>query len=228
MLLDKDLDLSFAQNARELREEEVESAKLRGFELESVPVAIDGIVFYVNKSLGIEFLSIEQLRDIYLGKIKNWTEIEASLPDLPITAISLDTKSNEVLNLLMGNRSFKLGDEVQIVRDYTTAIRQVAETPGAISYGSTAILKGQQSIQTIAVLRDENTIPVSAILTDGTVNLEAFERNNYPLTRELYVLIRRDGSSKEKAGVAYANFLISNEGQEIIRKAGFVPIYPSY
>ncbi|MDJ0534853.1 MAG: phosphate ABC transporter substrate-binding protein, partial [Xenococcaceae cyanobacterium MO_207.B15] len=105
------------------------------------------------------------------------------------------------------------------------AIRQVASTPGAISYASSAIMLGQSSIRPIALSKNSETVPFSALKDDGTVNLQAFERNNYPITRQLYVVIRRDGTNNEKAGVAYANFLVSMEGQAMVRKAGFVPIY---
>ncbi len=70
--------------------------------------------------------------------------------------------------------------------------------------------------------KDKNSPPVSALLADGNVNLAAFKANFYPLTRPLFVIIRRDGTIEEKAGVAYVNFLLSEEGQEFLKKAGFL------
>lgn len=226
MLLGK--KLSFAQNAQPLTDKEHQLARNRGFTLESIPVALDGVVVYVNKSLKIKSLSLVQLRDIFRGKIKSWQEVGGV--DLPITVISLDPSSNNDLQLVMetengGDHSF-LEQEFKIVRDYTTAIREVAETPGAISLGSTAILQKQSLIKPIAIASTEKSIPVSALLADGKVNLQTFELNSYPLTRRLFIVIRRDGTVEEKAGVAYTNFLISQQGQSILKKAGFVPIYP--
>ncbi len=218
MLLDK--ELSLAQNAEPVSQKEQESAIKRGFELDSIPVAIDGIVFYTHKELGIKSLSLPQVRDIYLGKIKNWQEVGGI--DLPITPVSLHPESNHVLQLLMETENISLTESVGIVRDYTTAMRKVAQEPGAISYGSSAILKGQSSIRPIALSKDNNSPPVSALLADGNVNLAAFKANFYPLTRPLFVIIRRDGMIEEKAGVAYVNFLLSEEGQEFLKKAGFL------
>jgi phosphate transport system substrate-binding protein len=211
-------ELTVAHSSRTLTIQEIEKASRLGFQIESVPVAIDGIVFYVNKSLGIKSLSIEQLRDIYQGKVKNWQELGGV--DLPITPISLDPKVDSILGLL--NIS-QMDNDVIIARDYTTAIRQTAATEGAISYGSSAIMGGQRSILPIAVAEDDESPPISALLADGTVNLQAFSNNLYPLNRRLFVVIRRDGTILEKTGVAYINFLLSEEGQKIVRRAGFVP-----
>lgn len=219
-------ELSFAHNAQPLTQINSEFSFHNPSNLESVAVGIDGIVFYINKSLPLKSLSLKQLQDIYLGKVNNWNSLgEVGLPDLPITPVSLDPESDNTLQLLNLDLEFVDRDRVKIVRDYTTAIRQVASTPGAISYSSAAILKDQQSVRPIALRTDENTVPISALLEDGQVNLQAMMRNNYPLTRQLFVVINLDGSIDEKAGVAYVNALISAEGQEFIKKAGFVPNY---
>jgi phosphate transport system substrate-binding protein len=216
MLLDR--ELTVAHSSRQMTIEEIEKAKRLGFQVESVAVAIDGIVFYVNKSLGIKSMTLEQLRDIYQGRVKNWQELGGV--DLPITPISLDNEVERLTGLL--NIS-QIDNDVIIARDYTTAIRQTAATEGAISYGSSSIVRGQRSIRPIAVAEDDESPPISALLADGTVNLQAFSNNLYPLNRRLFVVIRRDGTILEKTGVAYINFLLSEEGQKIVRRAGFVP-----
>ena len=220
MLLNK--ELSFATNARPLTQADRELAKKKGWELGLIPIAIDGIVIYVNKSLNIKSLSLNQLQDIYLGKITNWREVGGA--DIPITVVSLEPKTDDTLQLLTGTNNFSFNERVKIVRDYTTAIREVNSTPGAISSASTAILEGQSSIRPIALRKEENSSPISALLADGSVNLSAFSANLYPLTRQLTVVIRKDGTLAEKAGFAYAELLTSQEGQAITKKAGFVPI----
>jgi phosphate transport system substrate-binding protein len=60
---------------------------------------------------------------------------------------------------------------------------------------------------------------------DGRLNKEAFKDASYPLTRRIYLVYRIDGSTDQKAAEAYAQFLRSAEGQQIIERAGFVPIY---
>lgn len=39
----------------------------------------------------------------------------------------------------------------------------------------------------------------------------------YPITRSLFVVVKQNGQVEQQAGVAYANFLLSNQGQELIK-----------
>jgi len=59
----------------------------------------------------------------------------------------------------------------------------------------------------------------------ATVNKSAFANGAYPLTRRLFVVIKRDGRLDEQAGVAYTNMILSDQGQELVEKAGFVPLH---
>jgi phosphate transport system substrate-binding protein len=56
------------------------------------------------------------------------------------------------------------------------------------------------------------------------LNLEAFKTNEYPLTRKVFVIIRLDNSIDQQAGEAYAELLLTDEGQKLIQKAGFIPL----
>lgn len=56
------------------------------------------------------------------------------------------------------------------------------------------------------------------------LNQKAFQTGTYPITRRLFVIVKQDGRADEQAGTAYANLLLTNQGQEFISKAGFVPI----
>ena len=56
------------------------------------------------------------------------------------------------------------------------------------------------------------------------LNMEAFRDGAYPLTRRLFVIVKQDASTDEAAGRAYANILLSPEGQDLIEQTGFVRI----
>ena len=217
-------ELTIAQNSRPLLKAEINAAKQRGFKLDSIPIAIDGVVFYVHKSVGVKSLTVEQIKDIYQGKVKYWEEVGGA--NLPVVPISLDPQVDSILRLLMRTENTpKIDDNVVIVRDYTTAIRATSSTVGGISYASAAILRGQKSIVPVALAKNENTPPIPALLADGSVNLEAFRKNYYPLNRKLSIMFRRDNTLNEQGAIAYTNLLLSEEGQKIIKRAGMVPIY---
>ena len=216
-------ELSFAQNGRPLEDAEYKKAKERNFSLQQVPVAIDGIVFYTNLDVPLPGLFINQLQDIFLGKVTNWKQVGG--PNLPIVPISLDPKVHVTLKLLLSGQGQDIGPNVKIVRDYTTAIRKVASIPGGISYSSASIVTGQRTIHLLGVAKAQSDQYVPPFTQRGQVNVAALQDGTYPLTRRLFVVIRRDRTPDEQAGVAYANLLLSSEGQQIVEKSGFAALH---
>ena len=79
-------ELSFVQSSRPLKDTEFAQAKEHGFTLEQIPVAIDGVAFYVNPQVSISGLNLSQVRDIFAGKITNWKAVGG--PDLQITTFN--------------------------------------------------------------------------------------------------------------------------------------------
>jgi phosphate transport system substrate-binding protein len=44
------------------------------------------------------------------------------------------------------------------------------------------------------------------------------------LTRRLFVIVKQNGQADQQAGEAYANLLLTNQGQDLLTQAGFVRI----
>ncbi len=221
MLIDG--DLSFAQSAVALQDTEYKKAQARGFMLDQVPVAIDIIVFFTNPSLSIPGLSLDQLKDIYKGKITNWKQVGG--PDLEITPFARDPKTVNLLNVLLGPEIKQLSSRVQIVNDYTDSIRKVAATPGGISFGGSGPILGQHTIRPLAIAKGNSQNYVQPFISEGKqINVSAVRDGSYPLSRRLFIVIRRDGKIDEQVGVAYANMLLSTEGQQYVAKGGFLPL----
>jgi phosphate transport system substrate-binding protein len=218
-----DGEVSIAQTARPLEDSEFERAKVRNLTLEQIPVAIDGVVFYTNPDVSIPGLSIKQAQDIYSGKITNWKQIGGS--DLPIVPVSIDPKAGATPKQALGDVGENLGNTVRIVRDFTQGMRQVAATPGSISFASGLIVLGQKSIRLVSLAKGNSHQYVSPVTETGAANQKAFRDGSYPVTRRLFTVILRNRSLDEQAGVAYANLFLSEEGQQIIENAGFVPLY---
>jgi ABC-type phosphate transport system substrate-binding protein len=215
--------LSFGQTARPIEAIEYSQAQQHNFTLEQIPIGFDGIAFYTHRDLTIAGLSINQLQNIFMGKVRNWKQVGG--PNLPIVPISLNPETNSSIKYLFASiKGAKLGSNVQIVRDYTEQTRKVASNPGAISYGSMATTSAQKSIRPFGLAKGNSNRYVQPFTPNRQINAEAIRDGSYPLTRRLFVVIRRDGLLDEQAGVAYANLLLSTEGQRIIDKAGFVSI----
>jgi len=218
--------LSFAQSSRPVETSEFDEAKTKGFSLEQIPVALDGIAFYVNPQLNIPGLTLSQLKDIFTGKITNWKQVGGS--DLPITPVSRslsDGGTPEYFHKeVLGGEKF--ASNLQVVQDTTTGIQKVARTPGGIGYATASEVINQQTIRSLPIGKEGSQSFVSPCGDSSckTVNNSAFSDNSYPITRRLFIVVKRDGKIDEQAGIAYVNLILSDEGQRLVEQAGFVPI----
>ncbi len=229
MLIDN--QLAFAQSSRPVKESELQAAKQKGFGLKEIPIAIDGIAIAVNANLAIKGLTIEQLANIYEGKITNWNQVGGA--DLAIVPLSRRPEDSGTIEFFIENVMQKqpLGNNVRYISSTTQAIREIANNPGAIYYASAPEIVPQCTIKAIPVGKkpEELISPYqdpqagsSACGQSRSLNVAAFQSGQYPITRNLFVIVKQNGQVDEQAGEAYARLLLTNQGQDLVAKAGFV------
>ena len=228
MLLNGQLD--FAHSSRPLTAAEKAIAQQQGLTLTEIPVAMDGIAAVVHPSLQIPGLTVEQLQQIYQGKITNWNQLGGeNLAIVPYTRHPKDGSPAAIFSTQQGQQSF--GANVRSVSSTTAALRQVNRTPGAIYYASARAVVHQCGVKPIPLEEkgDRFVAPYRGSLVStqecptqrNQLNLAAFEDGSYPLTRNLYAIVKQDGSKAQQAGEAYTKLLLSDQGQQAIRQAGF-------
>ena len=222
--------LSFSQSSRAVKDEEFEKAEMRGFKLQQEPVAIDGIALYVNPQLiaqGLKGITLKQAQDIFTKKITNWKEVGG--PDVAIVPLSRNLQSSGTVDFFYEKVLDKkpLGSNVQIVSSTTESIHKVANNLGGIGYATASEVVNQHTIHLLALAKESNA-PFLSPCTNNTctaINKTAFKDGSYPITRRLFVIIKRDHRFDEQAGIAYANMLLSDEGQKLVDRSGFVPLH---
>lgn len=222
-------ELSFSQSSRTLEDKEFERAKKRGLKLKDTPIAIDGVAFYVNPELiklGVKSITLEDLRKIFVGEIQNWNDLGG--PNIKIIPFSRDLKAGGTVKFFYEKvlKKQRLGENVRIVINTTECINKVGGTIGGIGYATITEVIDQQKIYPLSLAKDIGSLPISPCATDDckSVNYKKISDNSYPLARRLFVVIKLDGELDEKAGIAYKNLLLTNEGHKLIKDAGFVPI----
>ncbi|MGL5796236.1 MAG: PstS family phosphate ABC transporter substrate-binding protein, partial [Waterburya sp.] len=109
-------------------------------------------------------------------------------------------------------------------RDTTNAVRKVSQTPGAIGYGAQPLVVNQSTIRPIGLSKSNSSNYVSPVTSSGEINKQVIFDGSYPLIRRIFVIVREDGEIDQLAGRAYVNLLLSQEGQALIDKAGYLPI----
>ncbi|NJL60513.1 MAG: PstS family phosphate ABC transporter substrate-binding protein [Methylacidiphilales bacterium] len=229
-----DGQLAFAQSSRPITDQEIARAKQRGFDLKQIPIAIDGLAAAVNPNLSVPGLTVEQLKSIYTGKISNWQELGGS--DIPIKPYSRRIEDGGTVELfvqdILGGQKF--APTVEFVSTTTQALKKVAENPGSIYFASAPEVVPQCSIKPLPLGRTPGKyvspyqepfiLPSECPGKRNKLNIEAFQSGNYPITRNLFVVVKQNGQIEQQAGDAYANLLLTQQGQELISQAGFVKI----
>lgn len=229
MLIDK--QLSFAQASRSLTEQEINKAKTLNLMIKDTPVAIDGIAIFINPELNISQLSLEQVRDLFTGKIRNWRELGGPSERVIPISLSADSQEGDTADFfqkyVMQAKPFT--GSSQEVKTPTIAMQCVGKsqdcplTPlkGYISYASASLVCNQQQIKAIALSNETGTF-INPCLNQK-VDTSVFN-GSYSITRKLFIITKQDNTDDQKVGEAYIEMLQSRQGQKLLEEAGFTPI----
>lgn len=200
-----------ASMSRFMKEGEFKAAVEKGVMPVAHVIAFDGLVIAVHPSNPIKGVTIEQVKDIYLGKIKSWKELGG--PDVPIVPISRDTSSGtfETFEGLVMNKE-RIAQEVEMVGSNGAVRQRVQSTPGAIGYVGLGFV--DKTLKPLTVNKIKAT---QATIASG----------HYPIARPLYLFTNKYpklGSSV----FTFVTFYLTKEGQNIVLDEGFVPLtnYP--
>ncbi|MEN6443679.1 MAG: phosphate ABC transporter substrate-binding protein [Methanoregula sp.] len=192
---------------------EAEMAKYPSFVVTTV--AQDAIALVVNPSNTIPYITLDQAKNIYLGKITKWNQITGA--DVPntnnqIVVIGRDSAS--------GTRSYF--DETVLLKATPTnkmleknsngAVAQtVAQTPGAIGYVSIGFVT--PDIKPLPIWYNYQKIITPSIAT--------VKDKTYPVSRSLYVITNGQPTGLTKG---FIDYILSPAGQKIVEDEGYVKI----
>ncbi len=232
MLLDN--QVAFAHSSRPLHSDEYQKALQKGYSLSEITVALEGIVIVVHPDLNIPGLTLAQLKDIYTGKITNWNQVGG--PNLAITPYSLSAKESGIAEFFdhFVMQDLPFAENVTFVPTTTSAVGQVAENLGGIYYAPAPDVIGQCTIKPLPIGNHSDKLippyqeplvpPSDCPGRRNQLNMTAMQTGQYPILQPLFVAVKHDSQVNEQAGGAYANLLLTDQGQELIRQAGFIAI----
>ena len=202
-LIDKTTNI--ATSSREIKKEEVALAAGKGIKPVAHVVAYDAIIPVVHPKNKVKNLSIDQLSQIYQGKITNWKEVGGD--DLKIVVISRDSSSG----------TFESWDHFVMKKAKVTPRAQMLASNGALV---TAVAKNKYAIAYLGigyVNKSVKPLQVNGI----TASVQTAMSKEYPMSRELYMYTNRE---PEGHVAKYIAFVKSADGQKIVAKEGFVPL----
>lgn len=202
-LIDKTTDI--ANSSRELRPEEISLAKTKGIQPVAHAIAVDAIVPVVHPQNKIRNLTIDQLSQIYQGKIRNWKDVGGD--NLPIIVVSRDSSSG----------TFASWGELVLHKARVTPRAQMQASSGAIVQ---LVAKNKHAIGYIGMGYLNSA--VGAVSVDGVeATVATALSGKYPVSRHLYMITR--GAPRGNTA-SFIQFILSPEGQKIVADVGFVPV----
>jgi len=204
---------SLAGSSRDLTPEE----KSKG--LVENPIALDGLAIIVNGDVGIADLARRQIADIFNGSLTNWKQVGG--PDRPIVVVTRDESSGTRVafgDLVLLKEYGKTDPKSTIMQDAVTVtsngdmVTKVGGTPFSVGYCGEGFLDQAKSA-------GATPISVNKVL-ESTANVL---NKSYPISRSLYFISK----GEVKAGTlekAFLEFVLSPEGQAIVKQEGFIPL----
>lgn len=209
--------VDIANASRKIKAEELEAAQEKGSEPVEFVIARDAIAVIVNPENPISQLTLQQISDIYSGKIRNWNELGGD--NRPIVRLSRETNSGtHVYFLEQVLRQGKADDKTLFSTDTLLLpssegiITEVRQNPNAIGYDGLGYVTAD--LKVIAVARDnqgEFILPSAETVNNGA----------YPIARDLFMYTVGQPSGAIKA---YLEWILSPEAQLIVSQLGFVPV----
>lgn len=206
-----------AELSRELKPEEIEMARQKGFEPKQITVALDGLAVVVHPANPLSRLTLDQLAAIFSGSVSNWQEVGGS--DLPIVILSREVNSGthvyfkeHVLRRGRKDSQVEFAANALMLSSSQAIADEVAQNPGAIGYFGMGYISAKEKALAIALNADSPYIQP----TIANVISQA-----YPISRPLLMVTHGQPSGLV---ARFLDFVLSAAGQKIVVKIDFVPV----
>jgi phosphate transport system substrate-binding protein len=200
-LLDGSCDI--ADSSRAIKDTELDKAVSNGKDIKANIIAMDGIAVVVNSANTVSTLTKQQLKDIYTGKIKNWSELGGN--DAKIVVISRDSASGtfEAFGELALDKAKVRPDALMSVSNQQIA-STVTRTPDAVGYIGLGYVTPEIKVLTI----------------NGVVaSVDTVLSGKYLLSRPLFMYTNGTPKGLVKE---FIDFVKGSDGQKIVTEEGFV------
>lgn len=208
-LLDNTTDIAMA--SRPIKFSEKMKIKSAGEDVAEIVVAYDALAVVAHPSNPVKQLTRQQLEDIFRGKITNWKQVGGD--DRKIVVYSRETSSGTYeffKESVLKNKNYMANS---LSMPATGAIIQsVSQTKGAIGYVGLAYVN-----------KDVKALHVSYDACKSFVEPSFANAKNktYPIVRPLFYYYEAKTEGRVKP---FIDYVLSAEGQETVKKVGYIPV----
>lgn len=174
-------------------------------------IGLDGLAVIVNTANPFSKVSKDTIAQIFAGEINSWKDIGGS--SKVITLYARDDKSGtfDTFKSLVLDKK-KLSSSAKRYEDSIKLSSDVANDPGGIGFIGLPYIKSSKAL----AISSGN---VGGVIYPNTFTVA---REEYPLTRRLYMYV--PSKTNNPLVREFMEFVLSDEGQEVVEKTGFVSL----
>ena len=175
-------------------------------ELKEYQIAIDGIAVITNSANKVKDLTLQQVKDIYTGKITNWKEVGGADAEIVVVSREDGSGTRDGFQEIVGFESKDLTSNAQISDGSGNIKTTVQGNENAIGYISFGYL-------------DDS---INAVKIGGVEPKEENVYNDkYPISRPFLLVTKGEASGDAKS---FIDYVLSDAGQKTIEKQGFMSV----
>lgn len=196
-----------ANMSRAMKDNELAAARSKGVNPVEHIVALDGMAVIVHPGNRVNGLSKKQIRDIYSGKVTNWSKVGG--PNAPIVMIQRESNSGtqDTFKELVMGKEMPISKRAETQASNGAVKSRVASTPTAIGFVGLGYVDSS----------------VKAIDVDGVeATVQTVKSGRYPISRPLFMYTNGQATGNVKA---FIDLNKTEDGKKMISEIGFVNKY---
>lgn len=187
-------------SSRDLKQEEIDEG------IEQLVIAHDGIVVVAHPSNGVKDLTMDQVKAIFTGNIKNWKDVGGEDQEIVVVSREEGSGSRDAFQEIVGFESGELTPNAVIANGNGNIKTTVATNENTIGYISFEYID-----ESISALKYNGVEPTAENVLSG----------NYELSRPFLFVYKEDVS---EVATKFMDFIVSEDGQKIVGEAGAIPL----
>jgi len=199
-----------ATSSRQLRDSEYNYFTRKNINIKEKIVAFDAIAIIVNTANPVGELTLEQVKRIFSGEVKNWKEVGGY--DMDITVVRRDSDKSGTDDFF--NEKVLHGEEPSgnVISEESNdeIISKIRLDKSAISYMGFGYLDRSIKRLALSLNAQEYYLPTR----------ENVQSQIYPIIRPLYFYYKKDYTPAEH----FIGFVLSKKGQSLVENTNYVPL----
>jgi len=201
-----DSTAQIGMSSRRAKPTEVSAATAKGVSMKPIIVAFDGIGVIVNQGNPLAALTKRQVEQIFAGDITDWSQVGGTPGKISIYTRNTSSGTYaDFKELAMKKRDYASSSQKMAGNEQIAA--EVAKNPNGIGYVGLAYLH-DPGIKTVSI--------------DGALpSEESVIAKKYPYARPTFYYTNGEPTGE---AAKFVEFTLSDEGQKVVRKVGFVPV----